>query len=234
MRLPNPLDAFSPGVNLFQRHLNLCLSAGVVCFIVNGAVQVPGIVLDIAQGGNSPGIDKTLEIAANGAGDDQLWLLLTYVTIFLQGCTGGVLALGLSRIGLKLLDGQDADLEDIIPSFSELPGAFVAATTVAVLSTLGLFLCCVPGIFLFGLFMYWPTIMVDQRVGSLTALTRSASIAMKTPKEHGFAGALLLVMWLAGYQCCGLPVVFLAPMSAMIVARSYRNHVPKLPVADPI
>jgi hypothetical protein len=234
MRFPNPLDAFSPGVNLFQRHLNLCLGAGAVCLIVNGAVQVPGFVLDIAQGGDAPGLEKTVEIAANGAGHDQLWLILTYMTIFLQGCTGGVLSLGLSRIGLKLLDGKEATIEDMIPSFDQLPGAFVAATTVAVLSTLGLLMCCVPGMFLFGLFMYWPAIMVDQGVGSLTALARSAAIAMKMPKEHGLAGALLLVMWVAGYSCCGLPAVFLAPMSAMIVARSYRNYVPERPVADSI
>jgi hypothetical protein len=234
MQLPNPLGAFSHGVSLFQRHLNLCLGAGVVCLIVNGAVQVPAIVLDLAQGGGSPGLEKTFEIAANGAGDDKLWLLLTYMTFFLQGCTGGVLSLGLCRIGLKLLDGKDATLEDMIPSFTELPGAFVAATTVALLSTLGLLMCCVPGMFLFGLLMYWPAIMVDQEVGSLTALSRSASIAMKMPKEHGFAGAMLLVMWVAGYQCCGLPAVFLAPMSAMIVVRSYRNYVPEQTLVEPI
>jgi hypothetical protein len=48
------------------------------------------------------------------------------------------------------------------------------------------------------------------------------------------AGALLLVMWVAGYQCCGLPVVFLGPMSAMIVATSYRKLVPKRGVVEPI
>jgi hypothetical protein len=234
MQYPNPLDAFSPGLSLFQRHMNLCLGAGFICLLVSGAVQIPAIVLDIAQGGDPPGLDKTIEIVEHGSGDDQVWLFLNYMTLFLHGCTSGVLSLGLSRIGLKLLDGEEATLEDMIPSFTQLPGAFVAASTVAVLSTLGFVMCCVPGVFVFGLFMYWPAIMVDQGVGSLAALSRSGSLAMKMPKEHCLAGALLLVMWVAGYQCCGLPVVFLGPMSAMIVATSYRKLVPKRGVVEPI
>jgi len=234
MQYPNPLDSFSPGVSLFQRHMNLCLGAGLVCLLVGTAVQIPSIVLDLAQGGDPPGIDKTVEIIETGTLDDQVWLFLNYMTLFLHGCTSGVLSLGLSRIGLKLLDEEDVSLEDMIPAFTQLPGAFVAASSVAVLFTLGIVMCCVPGVMVFGLFMYWPAIMVDQGVGSVTALRRSVGLAMKMPKEHFFAGAVLLAMLLAGYQCCGLPVVFLAPMSAMIVASSYRKFVPKAQVVDPV
>ena len=227
MRHSNPLDAFAPGLTLFQRHVNLCLTAGIICVVVNGAVQVPAIVLELAQGGNSPRLDQTVELIENGTADDQLWLLLNWMTMFIHGCASGVLSLGLTQIGLKLLDGEEATIEDIIPAFTQLPGAFAAATIVTVLSTLGLLMCCVPGFFVFGLLMYWPAIMQDQKVGGLVALTRSVSLALTMPKEHCLAGALLMAMLGAGYQCCGLPVIFIGPMTALIVATSYRNAVPK-------
>jgi len=229
---PNPLDSFSPGTSLFQRHMNLCMGAGFICLIVNFGVQIPAVILDLAQGGDPPDFSKTVEIIQSGSHDDRAWLFLNYTTLFVHGCASGVLSLGLSRIGLKLLDGEDATLEDMIPRFTQLPGAFVAASTVAMLTMLGILMCCVPGLFVFGLFMYWPSIMVDQQVGSLTALARSGSLALKRPKEHCLAGGLLFALWWAGNLWCGLPVIFLAPMSALVAATAYRNLVPKKPAVD--
>jgi uncharacterized membrane protein len=101
--------------------------------------------------------------------------------------------------------------------------AFLAALIVGVLTSIGYFLCFVPGLIL-GLFVQFTILfVVDRSESAIQGFTSSFSLV-----GSNFANALLvwlvtLAVTVAGILVCGLGLLVAAPLDALILTYAYRK-----------
>ncbi len=144
--------AISTGWMIFKAHIRLLLAVHVIALSIQ---FVPQFLL-----GDTPGVKAVVVIGS---------LLLSFVT-----------ALGLVRIGLNLVDGEDADLADLFSCAHLVFKYLMASVLHGILIVIGLVLLIVPGIIWTVQFSQWPYLMVEHEMGPIEAMKASSRLTRGT------------------------------------------------------
>ena len=144
--------AISKGWTIFKAHIRLLLAVHVIALSIQ---FVPQFLL-----GDTPGVKAVVMIGS---------LLLSFVT-----------ALGLVRIGLNLVDGEDADLADLFSCAHLVFKYLMASVLHGILIVIGLVLLIVPGIIWTVQFSQWPYLMVEHEMGPIEAMKASSRLTRGT------------------------------------------------------
>lgn len=141
-----------------------------------------------------------------------------------------VIGLGLIRAALSILDGGRPSVEQLL-STKDIGPYLVASLLVALVVTVGLILCVIPGLIAGFLLQFYGYAIIDKKVDSVTTAPQSTPTgAMRASFEvvAGNIGPLILLAVLsfllnvAGALLCGVGLLVSLPVTAIAIAYAWR------------
>jgi uncharacterized membrane protein len=162
------------------------------------------------------------------AGDNGFLRFVVSVVSFFVSL---VVALGLIRAALEIVDGRRPEIGDLL-STDGIGVYLVASLLVAVLVTLGLVLCIIPGLIIGFLLQFYGYAIVDRRVDATSAAPQSDPIgALRASFQitSSNVGSLLalsivnLVLNIIGAALCGIGLLVTLPVTAIAIAYAWRQ-----------
>lgn len=115
------------------------------------------------------------------------------LTGILAGAFQSVLQGGLLLMALKQARGENVSINDMFSAFRLALPLLVSGFFVSLLSGLGMYLCIVPGVLLYGLWMFTPLFIVDRQMGPFQAMSASWNLLKS---NWLMAGAFVFVVYL--------------------------------------
>lgn len=183
-----------------------------------GPLAIIGLVLIVASGLSnwlSRGFDnQVLGIAGS--------LLSAFISL--------VIGLGLIRAALAILDGGRPSVEQLI-STKDIGPYLIASLLVAVIVTVGLILCVIPGLIAGFLLQFYGYAIIDRKADSVTTAPQSSPTgAIRASFEVVAAniGPLILlavlcfVLNIGGALLCGVGLLVTLPVTAIAIAYAWR------------
>jgi len=159
--------------------------------------------------------------------------VVAFVMSVISFFVGQVIAMGWVRMSLKIADGEEASVADFVERLDLLLPYAIASLLFSLMVAFGLVALIVPGIFLAIVFCFYGPAVVDEELGSIDALQRSAAIT------RGYRGKLFL-FWLAvlGLNILGLlvfvvGVLVTSGISLLAFAYVYRSLAGRPPQESP-
>ncbi len=156
--------------------------------------------------------------------------LLTITGSVLSFFISLVIGLGLIRAALAILDGGRPSVEQLV-STKDIGPYILASLLVALIVTVGLFLCVIPGLIAGFLLQFYGYAIIDKKVDSVTTAPQSTPTgAIRASFEVVAAnvGPLILLavlcflLNLAGAILCGIGLLVTLPVTAIAVAYAWR------------
>jgi uncharacterized membrane protein len=141
-----------------------------------------------------------------------------------------VIGLGLIRAALAILDGGRPSVEQLV-STKDIGPYILASLLVALIVTVGLILCVIPGLIAGFLLQFYGYAIIDKKVDSVTTAPQSTPTgAIRASFEVVAAnvGPLILLavlcflVNLAGALLCGIGLLVTLPVTAIAVAYAWR------------
>lgn len=133
---------------------------------------------------------------------------------------------GMYGMCLRRLRGEPYSFADIFVGLPRLLTFLGAGFLVGVITSLGLMLCIIPGLFLAGALAFTPLIILDQKTGAIEAIQLSYASLSK----YGFGMFALLfvtgILVLAGLLGCCVGIIFVMPIYFFVVAIHYHAFFP--------
>ena len=146
-----------------------------------------------------------------------------------------VVALGLVRVGLDLVDGHSGSYEDLFSQAHLVFGYLIASILHTLVSFLGILLLIVPGIVWYAQFSLWPYLMVEHGMGPIEAMKESSRI---TRGHRGqlilfyLALALVAIVGLAAFVVGIVPALGVITVSTAFVYRRLNDSPPETAVVS--
>ncbi len=141
-----------------------------------------------------------------------------------------VIGLGLIRAALAILDGGRPSVEQLV-STKDIGPYFIASLLVALVVTVGLLLCIIPGLIAGFLLQFYGYAIIDRKSDSVTTAPQSTPTgAIRASFEVVAAnvGPLILLAVLsfllnvAGALLCGVGLLVTVPVTAIAIAYAWR------------
>jgi uncharacterized membrane protein len=141
-----------------------------------------------------------------------------------------VIGLGLIRAALSILDGGRPSVEQLL-STKDIGPYILASLLVALVVTVGLILCVIPGLVAGFLLQFYGYAIIDKKVDSVTTAPQSTPTgAMRASFEvvAGNIGPLILLAVLcfllnvAGVLLCGVGLLVSLPVTSIAIAYAWR------------
>jgi uncharacterized membrane protein len=175
-------------------------------------------------------------VVINAAVQSLRWIagdsaFLTFVVSVISFFVSLVVGLGLIRAALEILDGGRPEIGSLL-STDGIGSYLVASLIVAVLVSVGLVLCLLPGLVIAFLLQFYGYAIVDRRVDATTAAVQSDPIgALRASFQitSSNVGALIglsivsLVLNLIGAVLCGVGLLVTLPVTAIALAYAWRQ-----------
>ncbi len=207
-------DAFSEAFNRMKENTGVFLGAGAVAVIlptvINQAVSLVNNMIFFGSVAGSADPTNTTAIFTSTA----VGLLLSFAISGLQfGCYNGLTLMGIDAIQRRPVQFR------VFDGFQNFGSLMVTSFLLSLITTVGLLLCIVPGIYLYGLLCMAPMYASAEKLGPIEALQKSA----ETMKPFAFpAGGYLIVMGLlAGIGVCACFVGLLYTVPVAMIAFAY-------------
>lgn len=227
-------EAIGEAWNLFQKDMGtwilatfIALAGGTVVFLI--ITSVMGTILRLSFS-LSPG--RLGEQADMGLSVSFLFILLIniVITIVLYMILTG----GMYRMAIKQARGETIAINDLFSTVDVVLPLIGASILVALATAVGYIFCVIPGLIVAGLSMLTIPIIVDQRCGSIEAISRSWGALQG---ELLLATVFYFVAGLigsAGGILCGIGVLFTHPLMVLSIAIIYNNAFCGQDVVTPI
>jgi uncharacterized membrane protein len=214
--LIDPMVCITRGVEITKRQFLHIFLAGLVYFVcvfglafVFGVLQ--GIVGAISSGGGStPGEPATFSIIISVISQ----LVQNVATIFLQ--------LGMIRIGLNLVAGEDVTLGMLFGGGSKLLRALGASILLGIAVVIGCLLLIVPGIYIAMRYGQVIVAIVDRDLGIFEAFSYSELITTNNRMNLFLLALLSGLAIIVGMIPCGLGLIFIGPVVWLAAMVAYR------------
>ena len=141
-----------------------------------------------------------------------------------------VISLGLIRAALAILDGRQPSVEQLL-STRDIGPYFIASVLVAIVVSVGLLLCIIPGLIAGFLLQFYGYAIIDHKADSVTTAPQSSPTgAIRASFEVVAAniGPLILlavlcfVLNVAGALLCGIGLLVTVPVTAIAIAYAWR------------
>ena len=156
--------------------------------------------------------------------------LLTLIGSILSLFISLVIGLGLIRAALAILDGGRPSVEQLV-STKDIGPYIIASLLVALIVTVGLILCVIPGLIAGFLLQFYGYAILDRKTDSVTTAPESSPTgAIRASFEVVAANIgplivlalLCFVVNVAGALLCGVGLLVSVPVTAIAVAYAWR------------
>ncbi len=134
-----------------------------------------------------------------------------------------ILSMGLIRIALKFVDGQQPEFGDLFGATSYFFSFLIASILYGLMVGVGMIFLIVPGIVLAIIFFMYQYVIVDQGLGPLEALRRSAALTRGVRWDLFLFGLLLFGINLLGALALGIGLFVTVPTTMVALAYVYRQ-----------
>ncbi len=141
-----------------------------------------------------------------------------------------VIGLGLIRAALAILDGGRPSVEQLL-STKDIGPYFIASLLVALVVTVGLLLCIIPGLIAGFLLQFYGYAIIDKKSDSVTTVpesTPTGAIRASFEVVAANVGPLILLAVLslllnfAGALLCGIGLLVTLPVTSIAIAYAWR------------
>jgi hypothetical protein len=144
----------------------------------------------------------------------------------LSMAVGGIFLGGMYRMALNQVDGRVIGVSDLIPGTDILPSLAVASVLATLATQVGLLCLVIPGLIIWGLFMFSLPLIVDHRIKAIDAM----GMSWTTLKQQWLQAAVfILVLWalqIGGMLLCLVGILVTVPLCVLSQAIVYRGFFP--------
>jgi len=203
-------EAFSYGWSGFKNNIGPLLIIGLVLLAVNVvlALLAPNTWLD------------------GSGGLFSVWGVLFNI---IQWIVTLIIALGLIRATLAILDGRAPSVDDLLSTRNIVPYA-IASILVGIIVGVGILLCIIPGLIAGFLLQFYGYAIVDTRspdAGTQSAdpiggMKRSYQVVSKNIGSLILLGLMLLLLNFGGALLCGIGLLVTIPISMIATGFAWR------------
>lgn len=214
----------SRGFELMKTNLGMVIAVVVIFGAISwGLGSVLGGIEAALGGGIEPGFEinpQTGELEPTTPDITPAQVMVSIVTSLINQLVSVFLALGMTRIGLNIVDGREFSIGMMFGEASKLLRAFLASLIYGFAVAIGLLLLIVPGIYIALRFGQYSTAIVDRDMGVIESLAYSSRITegQKWPLLGLWVLSFLIIIAGVIALCVGLifayPIVWLAALVA--------------------
>lgn len=139
---------------------------------------------------------------------------------------------GLYRMAIRQARGEMPVASDLFQSFDLAPRMIAVHILIAILTTIGFFLCIIPGFIVLGLTFLAYAIVADQNVGAVDAIRMSWEALKKDALMAILFALVITILSQIGVYACFVGALFTMPLLFLGHAIVYRDFFPeRFPVA---
>jgi uncharacterized membrane protein len=151
-------------------------------------------------------------------------ILTQSVVVMIVGTLlGFVVTMGIFRMSLRFIDGENGELVDLFATFPLLINYIIATILVSIIVMIGMLFFVIPGIILGIRLQLYTWVIVDKQVGPLEALQRSWEITRGSAWNLFLLGLLLGLVNILGMLALGVGVLVTGPLSMVAMGYAYRQ-----------
>tara|TARA_B100001964_G_C14127055_1_gene551044 strand:- start:123 stop:743 length:621 start_codon:yes stop_codon:yes gene_type:complete len=156
------------------------------------------------------------------------------LTVIVSMLLSFVVALGLVRIGLNLVDGKPASFGDLFACSHLVFKYLIASLLHGFLILVGLMLLIAPGLIWGAQFSQWPFLMVEHDLGPIEALKQSSRITRGTRGKLILLFASIIGLVIAGLLALVVGILVAYPVITVASAFVYREILASQPRTDEV
>lgn len=134
-----------------------------------------------------------------------------------------IVQLGWINISLKYIKKKKVILKDLINQLAKTPQYIIAGILYALIYLAGLILLVIPGIIWSIKFQYFGYIILEEKIGPIEALKKSAQITRGHKWQLFLFGLVLLAVNMLGLLCFIIGVFVTIPLSMLANAYVYKK-----------
>ena len=209
----------SRGFELTKRHFGIIFLTGLIYFGIMMGIGIIQVVAEVAMGigtGNM-GIYDTPQPASPAV------LGVSFILEAISQVVSIFLSLGVTRIGLKLVSGEPAEVGMLFGEGSKLLRTIGAYILYVLMVSVGLLLLIVPGIYLAIRFGQFQSAIVDRDLGVLDSLAYSSDITNNNRMSLFGLAVLNILIIFAGVIALCIGMIFAIPIVVLAGLTAYRS-----------
>ena len=209
----------SRGFELTKRHFGIIFLTGLIYFGITMGIGIIQGVAEVAMGietGNMGTYDTTQPASPAALGVSLILNVISNVVSIFLG-------LGATRIGLRLVSGEPAEVGMLFGEGSKLLRTIGAYILYMLMVSVGLLLLIVPGIYLAIRFGQFQTAIVDRDLGVLDSLAYSSDITTNNRMNLFGLAVLSMLIVLAGLVALCIGMIFAIPIVWLAWLTAYRS-----------
>lgn len=149
----------------------------------------------------------------------------TILTAIIGGAIFGLLFGGITLMTFKAMSGQRIDISDGFAVFSNIVPFGVAGSIITCLTTIGSYMCCIPGLIIGGLFLCTYPVIAYEKLGVMDAIKRSTNIGSKHILMLTLFVLVQGILIFVGALLCCIPVLATLPAAYICNVLIYRDLV---------
>ncbi|RDH78135.1 hypothetical protein DVS77_12360 [Mycolicibacterium moriokaense] len=218
-------EAFSWAWNKFSKNAVPLIVATLVYGLIIIVLQV---IINLLQAAVSPGVS---DYTSSGSGFSYSWsttsmgiggILISIVGWFVSLIVGAAIQSGYISGVLDIANGQQVSVGSFFRPRS-IGQVIVAGLIVGVITTIGLFLCVIPGLLASIMLVFTVVALLDRNLSAVDAVKTSFDVA-----KANFGNAFLtwlvgLVIVFVGALLCGVGLLVAVPVAALFLVCAWRQ-----------
>ncbi len=179
----------------------------------------------------------TLVMVVLGWADYKIEGMLGFLAMIIYFLGSFILSLGVTKISLKIVDGQKAEFADLWNSWDVLGQYILVSVLLSLMLLVGFALFVVPGVYVLLRFFYAPVFVLDKKVKAMDAFKMSSEMTQGIKLNlFGFSIVCGLIILLGGAALIvgifvALPVVWIAAASTYRLLQKQMDGQGALPAA---
>ncbi|MEM3154835.1 MAG: DUF975 family protein [Candidatus Woesearchaeota archaeon] len=133
------------------------------------------------------------------------------------------ITLGYAKLALDIVEGRTPEFKELFSCFSLLWKYLLALIIYVVVVSVGLLLLVVPGVIWAVQFVFYPFVIVTEKLGPLKALRKSSALSAGVKTRLIVFALALLGINLLGVIALGIGIIVTFPLSMIALAHVYRQ-----------
>ena len=225
-------DVIGQAWTIFQSNMATWVLSVLVAGLCYYAIAIPfNIAQFFMQGGMSQFEPGATHVRTNPFDIGQIIMSMATGTII--GAFGNVLMAGLFLMGVKQARGEYVQVGDVFMAFRRF-GSVVGGNIVTSILIIAGFVCLIiPGLFLVGLLIFVPVLIVDRNMGTIEAIQECwDKLRPYAFSLFGLTFVLGLIQLLGVCACC-IGALFSMPVYAIALGLTYNNLFPRVSMQNP-
>jgi hypothetical protein len=220
-------DVIGQAWTIFQSNMATWVLSVLVAGITYYAIGIPYSVANFFMQG---GMDQLQPGHRPPNPFDPTHLMFNLGGSFIVGCFGNVLMAGLFLMGLKQIRGEQISVGDVFLGFKRFGSLVGANLLTGLMIVIGIVLLIVPGLFLSGLLVMVPLLILDRNMGTVEAIQECWD--RLRPYAFSLFGLMFVLglVQVLGFCLCCVGALFTLPVYFIAMGLTYNNFFPRPPM----